>query len=233
MLLVMAAFALAFSPLGTGFSGGITTGDPGFSPEQGCVGCHGPGADAPHDFASQDAQILVEFRDADDAPLTGVYEHGAEYTITITLDEQNEPDAANRAGFNFFIDAGALEPADDASRVTDAGDEATHTGPGGTQWSLLWTAPDEGAVTWRLYVNDVDGDGSPSEGDQVYRVGGWMTDSEGAMPGAVEEEEVHVGVPLPQYWLGLLALAGMVFIIVFGFVYLKYVSPHNTDDKDR
>ena len=34
-------------------------------------------------------------------------------------------------------------------------------------------------------------------------------------------------------WIGLIGLAGMVFVMVAGFVYLKFVNPHNTDQKDR
>ena len=52
------------------------------------------------------------------------------------------------------------------------------------------------------------------------------------IPGAAAEE-VEFGITLQQYWIGLIGLAGMIFIMVAGFVYLKFVNPHNTDPKDR
>ncbi len=51
--------------------------------------------------------------------------------------------------------------------------------------------------------------------------------------GAAVEEEVEFGITLQQYWIGLIALVGMVFVMVAGFVYLKFVNPHNADAKDR
>lgn len=237
LVLVMAAFALAFSPLGTGFSGGITTEDAAFDPTHGgCTasGCHGGEAFAAEPYIWE--IVTVTFTDAEGGALSGAYEHGATYTLTITLDEQVATDggaAGNHAGFNLFADGGSFEAVDDTARVTDAGDEATHTDGSSTEWNVAWTAPEEGPVTFRLFVNDVDGSGSPDEPDDVYFGIFSVTDEEFALPGAVQEEEAHVGVPLPQYWLGLLALAGMAFILIFGFVYLKYVSPHNTDHKDR
>jgi hypothetical protein len=51
--------------------------------------------------------------------------------------------------------------------------------------------------------------------------------------GAAEEHEVHFGISLQQYWIGLIGLGGMVFVLVAAFVYLKFASPHNTDPKDR
>ena len=225
---MMAIIGIAIIPTGFSFSGGIVQGDAGFDPAgEGCISCHGD-----HKFASEDAPISVTFTDADGVILTGAYTHDATYTVSIVLDEQNAPEAANKAGFNFFIDAGTLEALDDTARIGDSGD-ATHTSAGLTTWNFAWTAPAEGAATWRLFVNDVDGSAAPDAADQVYLKGGWLTDDHYAMPGAVEEHEPHVGVSLPQYWLGLIALGMMAIIIGFAYIYLKYSSPHNADHKDR
>lgn len=230
-LALAAALLFVYAPTAFGFSAGISSEDAAWDPTHGgCTasGCHGGGA-----FASQDAGITVTFVDEAGEPIAATYEHGATYTVTIDLDEQQNPEADNHGGFNFFIDAGELSEVDETARVAAGGSEATHTGAGFTTWTFAWTAPEEGAATWRLFVNDVDGSAAPDAGDMVYLKGGWLTDDGFAMPGAVEEHEVHYGVSLPQYWLGLIALAMMAVIIVFGFVYLKYVNPHNTNQKDR
>lgn len=227
-LAVIAAIGLAIVPTGFSVSSGIVAGDGGFHPEaDGCTACHGD-----HAFSGRDAAISVTFTDAEGNPLNGPYEHDAVYTITISLDDQNEPGADNKAGFNFFIDAGELASIDDTARIGDTGD-ATHTGAGFTTWNLQWTAPAEGAATWRLFVNDVDGSAAPDAGDDVYLRVGSVLDDHYAMPGAVEEHEPHVGVSLPQYWLGLIALGMMAIIIGFAYIYIKYSSPHNADHKDR
>lgn len=226
-IVFLALVTVAVAPSGLSFSGGISSSDGGFDPaHDGCTSCHGD-----HAFASAPAAITVSAVDSDGNALTGLYEHGATYEITISLDEQNAPGAANHAGFNLAADGGSFE-AGLNSRIGDGGD-ATHTSAAFTTWSVLWTAPDHGAVTFRLYVNDVDGSGAPDAADQVYHQFFSYTDSTDAAPGAVEEHVPHVGVPLPQYWLGLIALASMAIVIIFSYVYLKYASPHNADKKDR
>lgn len=225
--LLVAVAALTITPVGLGFSGGIGSGDAGFDPEHGgCTACHGGGS-----FATTAADITIDVTDASGAPVTALYEHGAAYTITITLDEQTGVGAGNAAGLNLFADAGTFE-AGEGTRLTDSG-EITHADASHTTWTATWTAPEEGAVVFRLYVNDVDGNGAADAGDQVYYKLFSLTDSTENMPGAVEEHEPHVGVPLPQYWLGLIALATMLVVILFAYVYLKYSSPHNADHKDR
>ncbi len=222
---------LVYAPSVFGFSTGIGT-DNGLDPTHGgCTACHGGEA-----FATQGAPIHVTFTDADGTILTGPYLHDAVYTVKVSVNELNAPDggeAGQHAGFNFYSDTGNLEALDDQVQIMAGGSEATHTNPDNTEWTFQWTAPADGVATFRLYLNDVDGSGAADAGDQVYLEIFSLTDDHYAMPGAVEEHEVHYGVSLPQYWLGLIALAMMVVIIIFGFVYLKYVSPHNTDQKDR
>ncbi len=217
-------------PGGMGLSGGITTGTtPALDPAHGgCTACHGGGA-----FASVDADITITITDADGMALNGPYHAGDVYTISIALAEATGVGQANQAGFWLGTDAGSFESGGESVQIADNGVEATHTGAGFTQWTTLWTAPDAGAAVFQWYVNDVDGSGAPDAGDQVYSGGFWIPDEEGGAPGAVEEHEPHVGVELPQYWLGLIALASMAVVIIFGYVYLKYASPHNTDEKDR
>lgn len=233
VLLVLAAAVVA-TPLGLGFSTGITEDNAGldtFRP-YGCVACHGE--TAAHAFPDVDtSNVKVQVANADGEPLNGPYEAHGLYTITITLDEQNVPTAANHAGFNLRAAAGKLSPVAGVSQVSGDGTQATHVGPGLTSWSVGWEAPESGAAGFSLFVNDVDGSGSPDAADQVYWLQFGFADHDGAVLGAAVHEEVHFGISLQQYWIGLIALIGMVFVMVAGFVYLKFVNPHNTDQKDR
>ncbi|HLF16655.1 MAG TPA: choice-of-anchor V domain-containing protein [Candidatus Thermoplasmatota archaeon] len=246
VLLLALVALLAAAPSVFGFSTGICNGCEGGANAPppageadfgkiGCVACHGPGSAAPHEFAAGGTDVIQwSFTDAEGNTLAGnAYDPHAVYTLTITLDEQNEPGAANHAGFNLRASAGKLEAVAGQSQVSGDGSQATHVGPGLTSWEVTWTPPASGAVGFDLFVNDVDGSSSPNEGDQVYRTGIWITDEEGAMVGSAPEEEVEFGISLQQYWIGLIGLAGMIFVMVAGFVYLKFVNPHNTDPKDR
>lgn len=234
-VLLLLAAALVATPLGLGFSGGITKDNAGLDTFNtfGCVACHGDSA--AHAFPDVDtSHVKVTVTDAEGAHLNGPYEAHGLYTITISLAEQNVPGhATNHAGFNLRAAAGKLSPVEGVSQVSGDGSQATHVGPGLTNWSVSWEAPESGAAGFSLFVNDVDGSGAPDAADQVYWLQFGFADHEGAVLGAAEDEEVHFGISLQQYWIGLIALIGMVFVMVAGFVYLKFVNPHNTDQKDR
>lgn len=233
VLLVVAVLAWAVPAIA--LSGGITSSDgaaPADFDEFGCTSCHGPS----HEFATGGTEkINWTITDPDGNALAGnTYEADVVYTINITLSDELAADAENHAGFNLRVSAGSLSGIDGLSQHADDQLEATHVDAGSTTWQVEWEAPAEGVAVFDLFVNDVDGSGSPDEPDLVYRVGFFLTDDTHALPGAAgEEHEVHVGVELPQYWLGLIALASMVLVIVFSFVYLKFMSPHHTNQKDR
>jgi hypothetical protein len=234
--LFAAASALLVAPIGFGFSGGITKDNAGVAEFEagGCTACHGPGA--PHaDFAPGASDVISwTMTDAEgNVPAGNTYEADVVYTINITLlEERNAPSAANHAGFNLRASAGELAGVEGISQVSGDGTQATHTGPGRTDWQVTWTAPGDGVAVFDLFVNDVDGSGANDAGDQVLRVGWFLTDESHTLPGAAAEH-VEFGITLQQYWIGLIGLAGMIFIMVAGFVYLKFVNPHNTDQKDR
>jgi hypothetical protein len=178
--------------------------------------------------------VRIRAVDAEGVPLNGPYTADGVYTITITLAEQNVPDhPTNHAGFNLRAAAGTLAGVEGQSQATADGLQATHLGPGRTSWNVTWTAPASGAAGFSLFVNDVDGSANADAGDQVYWLQFGFGDHEGAVLGAAEEHEVHFGISLQQYWIGLIGLAGMLFVVVAGFIYIKFVNPHNTDQKDR
>ena len=216
-----------------GFSTGITkenAGIPDFE-TQGCVACHG----TLHEFAALDmrnVQVAVVKAEGGE-PLNGPYEASGLYTITINLTEQNNPSAPNHAGFNLRAAAGKLTAVAGQSQVTSDGAQATHLGPGRTSWQVGWEAPESGAAGFSLFVNDVDGSGDRDPADQVYWLQFGFGDAHGAVLGAASEEEVEFGISLQQYWIGLIGLGGMLFVMVASFVYIKFVNPHNTDQKDR
>jgi hypothetical protein len=229
---MLVTIALATAPNAFGFSSGMNSdaGLPADFAEAGCTSCH-----ANHMWASADAMVSIEITDAEGIRITsGAYEHDAGYIIKVALANEFAPDKSNHAGFYLSASEGEFTDAGDANvQITAGGSEASHTNPSAIEWTVGWTAPAEGAVAFMLLVNDVDGDGAASEDDQVYRQYFALTDEQGAQLGAVAHEEVHFGVSLPQYWLGLIALASMVFVILFSFVYLKFVNPNHTDNKDR
>lgn len=232
--LLPVAVLLAAVPAAFAFSGGITKDNAGldaFGP-YGCVACHGNSA--AHEFPHLNTtNVRVAVSDAEGQPLNGPYAAHGLYTITITLAEQNVPSAENHAGFNLRAAAGKLSAVEGVSQVSADGTQATHVGPTRTSWSVGWEAPESGAAGFSLFVNDVDGSAAPDEPDQVYWVQFGFSDHDGAVLGAAAHEEVHFGIELQQYWIGLIGLAGMIFVMVAGFVYLKFVNPHNTDQKDR
>ena len=239
LLVAAVCAAVVAAPAAFGFSAGIMDGGTPAPPADfatiGCTACHGPGPAGHHDFAAGGTErVQYSIVDAEGAPLAGnTYEADGAYTITITLNETNAPNAANHAGFNLRASAGKLAAVDGVSQVNGLGNQATHTGAGRATWQVEWTAPADGPAVFDLFVNDVDGSSAPDAGDRVYSVGWFLKGHDHATPGTVAEHEVHYGISLQQYWIGLIGLAGMLAVMVAGFVYLKFVNPHNTDQKDR
>ncbi len=234
-LLAVAALVAAV-PTGFGISTGITKDNAGVPDFEalGCTACHGAGA--PHATFAEGSLGQISWTIADakgKTPAGNAYHADHEYTINITLKEQNAPEAAKHAGFNLRASAGKLAGVAGVSQVSSDGTQATHVAPDRHEWQVLWTSPAEGPVVFDLFVNDVDGSGLPDAGDEVHRVGWFLTDESHAQPGAVSEEEIEFGITLQQYWIGLIGLAGMIFVIVASFVYLKFVNPHNSGPKDR
>lgn len=240
VVVLVAAAAVAVLP-GSAFSTGICEGCDGAASAPagdftkfGCAACHGP----LNEFKPFDtSRIHFQVRDAEGAFLNGPYEAEAAYTITISLDESVAPDGGDRgnhAGFNLRASAGKLAAVAGESQASGDGLQATHVSGARTSWNVSWTAPASGPVSFRLFVNDVDGSGSQDVADTPVQAFFGLTDEEGAVLGApAEEEHKEFGISLQQYWIGLVGLAGMIFIMVAGFVYLKFVNPHNTDQKDR
>ncbi len=235
-LLSVVALLIA-APVGVGFATGITKDNAGLDAfgADGCTACHGPTVGGQHQFAQGGPGIIsMTFTDADgNQPAGNVYNKASIYTVHIALDEQvNAAAPTNHAGFNLRASVGKLSGVEGQSQHSTDQSQATHVGPNRTDWNVMWEAPAEGVVVFDLFVNDVDGSGSPDDGDNVHRIGFYLMDETHTLPGAAAHEP-EFGITLQQYWIGLIGLAGMIFIMVAGFVYLKLVNPHNTDAKDR
>jgi len=221
-----------------GFSHGICTGcagaasaPPGDFETFGCTACHGEHLKFP---VVSNTGIHVSFTAPDGSPLNGPYTIHTKYRINITFDETNHPEAANHAGFNLRASAGKLDAVAGISQVSSDGKQATHVDPTHTAWQVDWEAPDSGAVGFSLFINDVDGSGVPDAPDQPHWIQFGLADPTGKVVGAAASAEpVEFGISLQQYWIGLIGLAGMLFVMVAGFVYIKLVNPHNSDPKDR
>lgn len=233
VLLVAVPAALAFSAgICVGCAGGSNA-PPGDFEKFGCTACHGEHLK----FAPvSNAGIGITATTADGTVLNGPYTAHTTYTINIRFAETNAPDGGatgHHSGFNLRASAGKLAAVEGQSQVSADGKQATHVDATRTSWNVSWEAPESGAAGFSLFINDVDGDGSNSETDQVHWMQFGFADKEGAVLGAASTEKVEFGITLQQYWIGLIGLAGMIFVMVAGFVYLKFVNPHNTDQKDR
>ncbi|MEA3203500.1 MAG: hypothetical protein QOI63_1175 [Thermoplasmata archaeon] len=233
--------ALAVAPTGLGFSGGICKGCAGGASapagdfdKVGCVACHGTvGKFKPVDNSG----ITYSIQDSKGGFLNGPYDPKETYTIAIRLRETVAPDGGatgHHAGFNLRATGGKLAGVGDLSQAGADGAQATHKDATHTAWNVTWTPPAAGAVGFQLFVNDVDGDGSPSADDTPHELFFGVTDSTGAALGAAAvAAEPEYGISLQQYWIGLIGLAGMIFIMVAGYLFLKFGNRHNTDAKDR
>jgi hypothetical protein len=233
--LMAAATALVAAPAGWGLPTGMDKDVQGYPANFQQVGCTASGCHGGQKFAAGGLEkIRWNITDASGHPLAGnAYTKSAVYTINVTLLNEQAPDKEHHAGFNLQASAGKLDVLGDV-QVSKDQTQATHSNADHTHWSVKWTAPDSGAVAFNLFVNDVNGEKGADPGDMVYRAGFWLTDAQGAQVGAAAAAgEVQYGISLQQYWIGLIGLAGMIFIMVAGYVFLKYGSRHNTDAKDR
>jgi len=205
--------------------------------EEGCI-CHsGDGHGKPNGNVSVYLHI---------AGNPAVYEPNKVYNLTFGAASTDVPAAegTNKGGFNLKVSAGALQVPpgwEEFLQVSPSGAEGTHLKKGdvekGRNWSLLWKAPaaDEGPAVFTLWINTVDGSGSPDAGDHfntaTFVVLGKLGTQLGA-GGGIDPE--HIGVNWLAHWVGIasfLAVAGTLLIYYF---VLKYgESIHTTDHRDR
>ena len=132
--------------------------------------------------------------------LPASWEPGEEYALTISYDGGPSRGPGARAGFDLKASSGELVPEEGLTsvRVDPGSGEATHTleGSNGSEWRLLWRAPEEGEgdVTFVLVVNAVNGDGVQGPGDQWGRAEAVVPEGEAGGLGAASDLWLVVGV---------------------------------------
>ncbi len=167
--------------------------------------------------AADDVQVHIEglpekFRAHSTHELTVRIEGGPEVT-------QN---SSNQGGFNLRADAGELQSVDGDGTVQIMEDgEATHTAAGNDQreWTVVWTAPSaEGIrVTFTLFGNSVNGDGSPGPEDH------WNSTT-GTADG-LNYIDMGLGLQVSNFGPG----AGVVLVIIL----LLYAYMDRNESKDE
>lgn len=158
VVLLVGAILVGVSLGGTAASGGI--GNPTYA-KKGCL-CHGQGstpATGPNPPGNPSAATSVTLTVEN---LTGGYVPGETYTLTIAVSNpsvQQVPSPMFVAGFGIMATNGTLANPDDNTQVKDSGVWATHTATGASQsqWSLTWTAPEGGNMTFHYAGNKVNG----------------------------------------------------------------------------
>ena len=174
----------------------------------GCI-CHSVAA-------ADDVQVHIEglpekFRAHSTHELTVRIEGGPEVT-------QN---SSNQGGFNLRADAGELSVMAEDGTVQIMDGEATHTAAGNDQreWTVLWTAPStEGIrVTFTLFGNSVNGDGSPGPEDH------WNSTT-GTADG-LNYIDMGLGLQVSNFGPG----AGVVLVIIL----LLYAYMDRNESKDE
>ena len=166
-----AAFSLGSatptSPTGSAHAVAPPPGHTGGFGEPTCLICH------------QGAPINLPGGEVSVRGLPDAYRPGEAYTLTVVL----ESEEMGAAGFQLSArhadgsQAGSFQPVDDRVAVTRGPggvgyahqtDDGSHTpDPVRVSWSLAWTAPASGTVTFHLAANSGNGDDSPLS-DLVY-----------------------------------------------------------------
>ena len=168
--------------------------------------------------AADDVQVHIEglpekFRADSTHELTVRIEGGPEVT----------ENSSNQGGFNLRADAGELSVMAEDGAVQIMDGEATHTAAGNDQreWTVLWTAPStEGIrVTFTLFGNSVNGDGSPGPEDH------WNSTT-GTADG-LNYIDMGLGLQVSNFGPG----AGIVLVIVL--LLYAYIDRKGSNDEEE
>lgn len=207
--------------------------------KEGCT-CHGPGGETGKKGVPSD-KVVVEFK-IDGNPYK--YQKGKVYNVSIGVAETDVPlppsAAQNKGGFNLRVTNGKLAPAAGFERfVKISGSEATHTSDGdknGRLWNLTWTAPsdDKDAVVFSMFVNTVNGDGAPDEGDHWTGHVAVLMGTSGEVGGGGHVSPEEIGVRWLAHWVGIISFIAVFVVLVLYYFVLKYgETVHATDHRDR
>ena len=150
------------------------------------------------------------------------------YNVSLSINDTNvisDSEATRYGGFLAEVSEGAFQ-ANESFWIGGDGAYISHNAESNAQrnWTMQWTAPNEGAgdALFTIYFNVVNGVGT--NGDQW----GYITAvSIGTPQMTSEETSIHeLGVSLMQYWIALLAMAVVFVMILVAYVVIRGGSSH-------
>lgn len=239
-LAILSVVVVAISFAATGAIGRSTGIDKtGGMPKEGCT-CHGEGGEKEKKGVPSD-KVVIDFK-IDGNPFK--YQKGKVYNISIGVAQTDVPmpaAALNKGGFNLRVTSGTLKAAAGYENfVKPSGNlEATHTPEGdknGRMWNLTWTAPadDKDAAIFTVFVNTVDGDGSPDEGDHWTGKVVVLMGTSGEVGGGGHVAPEEIGVRWLAHWVGIISFIAVFVVLILYYFVLKYgETVHATDHRDR
>ncbi len=196
--------SLMFAPSLQARSGGIN------NVQMGCT-CHG---------GSPSGDVSPFMTLGNGSALPSEYNAGETYTLSFgfsggpgaVVDENR----INTGGFNLVSSSGTFTILDDTTQMI-AG-ELTHSTTGNDQmnWSVEWTAPSSGEVSFLLSVNSVNGNGEPDiNGDDAWAQSTYSI-------AAIGGEEVSNVEPADAMTVLFSALLLVISLLVISLVYVFY-----------
>ena len=169
--------------------------------------------------AADDVQVHIE-------GLPDDFRAGSTHELTVRIEGGPEvtQNSSNQGGFNLRADAGELSVmAEDGTVQIMEDGEATHTAAGNDQreWTVLWTAPNVEyiRVTFTLFGNSVNGDGSPGPEDH------WNSTT--ATADGLNYIDVGLGLEVSNFGPG----AGVVLVIIL--LLYAYVDRNESKDEEE
>ena len=166
--------------------------------------------------AADDVQVHIE-------GLPDDFRAGSTHELTVRIEGGPEvtQNSSNQGGFNLRADAGELSVMAEDGTVQIMDGEATHTAAGNDQreWTVLWTAPNAEyiQVTFTLFGNSVNGDGSPGPEDH------WNSTT--ATANGLNYIDVGLAMQVSNFGPG----AGVVLVIIL----LLYAYMDRNESKDE
>ena len=153
------------------------------------------------------------------------YEPGVLYNLTLAIADSGVNDAgvpAASGGFLMRVTNGSFGSGA-GFWTSDDGRMLSHTADTNDRrnWTVTWTAPDEGTgdAVLTLYFNVVNGENGNDAGDAWTRL---VAVSLGTPQALEHEAGIHeLGVVLKQYWIGLIGIAVTLVFVLLAYIVLR------------
>ena len=153
------------------------------------------------------------------------YGPGLTYNLTLTISNpivEGGDVGAARGGFLLRVSNGSFSSGT-GFWTSDDGTLLSHTADtnGQHNWTVEWTAPNEGAgdAVLTLYFNVVNGKNGNDAGDAWTRV---VSVSLGTPQALEHEAGIHeMGVEMKQYWIGLIGIAVTLVFVLLAYIVIR------------